>query len=164
MLWKHDFFLLNSVDGDPIYCIPALFISLAKRTSVWCLWSLFFCCCRCISLFFAALSCFSSKSILSSSLSISRSSSPFWHSAKRAGFLAMALDWPSSFIVMAHEALLRGVIWKKDKNNFEFCHSNHHSMLLTSNYLHLKLSLVGIVKQKCLVKVIWTRVMISTLK
>ena len=43
-------------------------------------------------------------------------------------------------------------------------HSNHYSILLTSNYLHLKLSLVGIFKQKCLVKVIGTRVMISTLK
>ena len=114
MLWKHDFFLLNSVDGDPIYCIPALFISLAKRTSVWCLWSLFFCCCRCISLFFAALSCFSSRSILSSSLSISRSSSPFWHCAKRAGLLVVAFDSPSfSFIVIAHEASLMGVIWNR---------------------------------------------------
>ena len=57
-----------------------------------------------------------------------------------------------------------GVIWKKDKNNIEFSHRNLHSMLLTSNYLHLKLSLVGIVKQKCLVKLIGTRVMISTLR
>ena len=132
--------------GDYVYCIPALFISLAKRTSVWCLWSLLFCCCCCISLFFAALSCFSSKSILSSSLSISRSSWPFWHSTKRAGFLAVAFDSPSfSFIVIAHEASFMWVIYKKDKNYLECSHNFYRSTLLTINYLHLKLTLTNII-------------------